>query len=156
MLTRRTFLRSSLAASTAILTDAWGVSAAERSVFSKASVDPVTFLTPEAPEYAAARKVYNAAILTQPKIIASCTSEAGVQQAVDRARAENWPIAVKAGGHSFEGFCLNDNGLVVNVSSMRQMELDSRTGILTAGAGCRVEDVNQFLLGKGRFLPVGS
>ena len=160
MLTRRTFLRNSLAATTAILTDAWGVSAAEKSIFSKASakasVDPVTFLTPEVPEYAAARKVYNAAILTQPKIIASCASEAGVQQAVERARAENWPIAVKAGGHSFEGFCLNDNGLVVNVSSMRQMEFDSRTGILTAGAGCRVEDVNQFLLSKGRFLPVGS
>ena len=160
MLTRRTFLRNSLAATTALLTDVWGASATEKSAFikasSKTSVDPVTFLTPEAPDYAVARKVYNAAILAQPKIIASCSSEAGVQQAVERARMENWPIAVKAGGHSFEGFCLNESGLVVNVSRMRQMQFDSRTGILTAGAGCRVEDVHQFLLGKGRFLPVGS
>ena len=160
MLTRRTFLRNSLAATTGLLTDVWGARATEKSAFikasSKTSVEPVTFLTPDAPDYAAARKVYNAAVLAQPKIIASCSSEAGVQQAVERARTENWPIAVKAGGHSFEGFCLNETGLVVNVSRMRQMQFDSRTGMLTAGAGCRVEDVHQFLLGQGRFLPVGS
>ena len=27
---------------------------------------------------------------------------------------------------------------------------------MTAGAGCRLEEVNQFLLPKGRFLPAGS
>src|SRR5205823_13615374 len=31
-----------------------------------------------------------------------------------------------------------------------------QTGILTAGAGCRLEEVNQFLLARGRFLPAGS
>src|SRR5947207_14063650 len=39
---------------------------------------------------------------------------------------------------------------------MREMELDPKTGILTAGAGCRLEEVNQFLLARGRFLPAGS
>ena len=39
---------------------------------------------------------------------------------------------------------------------MRQMQLDSKTGILTAGAGCRLEEVNRFLLARGRFLPAGS
>jgi FAD/FMN-containing dehydrogenase len=36
------------------------------------------------------------------------------------------------------------------------MQLDPKTGILIAGAGCRLEEVNQFLLAKGRFLPAGS
>src|SRR5438874_7749972 len=31
-----------------------------------------------------------------------------------------------------------------------------QTGSLTAGAGCRLEKVNQFLLARGRFLPAGS
>ena len=39
---------------------------------------------------------------------------------------------------------------------MREMQLDLHTGILTAGAGCRLEELNQFLLAKGRFLPAGS
>jgi hypothetical protein len=30
---------------------------------------------------------------------------------LERAKAENWPGAVKAGGHSFEGFCLNEESV---------------------------------------------
>ncbi len=160
MQTRRLFLRTSLAATTAILLDVPSIVSKERSAVSKASsdrfVDGVQFLTPEAPDYAIARMVCNAGILTRPKIIASCVSETGVQRALERAKAENWPVAVKAGGHSFEGFCLNDDGLVVNVSPMREMRLDPKTGIFAAGAGCRLEEVNEFLLARGRFLPAGS
>ena len=160
MQTRRSFLRTSLAATTAILADVSSIVGTERSAISKSPPDPfiggVKFLTPEAPDYAIARMVYNAGILTRPKVIASCASETGVQHALERAKAENWPVAVKAGGHSFEGFCLNDDGLVVNVSPLREMRLDPKTGIFTAGAGCRLEEVNQFLLARGRFLPAGS
>ena len=160
MHTRRSFLRTSLAATTAILADVSSVVAKEKTAISKSAanayVDGVRFVTPESPDYTAAREVYNAGIVTQPKVIASCISEIGVQRAIERAKAENWPIAVKAGGHSFEGFSLNDDGLVVSVSPMREMRLDPKTGILTAGAGCRLEEVNKFLLEKGRFLPAGS
>jgi len=160
MQTRRAFLRTSLAATTAILADVSSIVANERPTISKSpsdpSIDGVKFLTPEAPDYATARKVYNAGILTQPKVIACCTTETGVQHALERAKAEDWPVAVKAGGHSFEGFCLNDDGLVVNVSALRRMQLDVKTGILIAGAGCRLEEVNRFLLARGRFLPAGS
>jgi len=163
MHTRRSFLRTSLAATTAILADVSNIAAKERPAAPSISKSPsdayvhgVKFVTPDAPDYAAAREVYNAGILTQPKIIASCASETGVQHALERAKAENWPVAVKAGGHSFEGFCLNDDGLVVSVSPMRELQLDPKTGVLTAGAGCRLEEVNQFLLPRGRFLPAGS
>ncbi len=160
MQTRRSFLRTSLAATTAILADVSSIVGKEKSAISKSSSDPfiggVKFLTPDAPDYATARKVYNAGILTRPKVIAFCASDTGVQHAIERAKAENWPVAVKAGGHSFEGFCLNDDGLVVNVSPFRQMRLDPKTGIFTAGAGCQLEEVNQFLLARGRFLPAGS
>ncbi|MGE5208292.1 MAG: FAD-binding oxidoreductase [Alphaproteobacteria bacterium] len=160
MQTRRSFLRTSLAAATAILADVSGIFAKGASGISKAPsdsfIDGVKFLTPDAPDYAIARAVYNAGILSRPKIIAPCISETGVQHAIERAKAENLPVAVKAGGHSFEGFCLNDDGLVVSVSLMREMRLDPKTGVFTAGAGCRLEEVNQFLLAKGRFLPAGS
>jgi len=123
MYTRRSFLRTSFAATSAVLADFSSIVAKERPALSKslsdAYVGGVKFLTPEAPDYATAREVYNAGILTQPKVIAYCTSETGVQHALERAKTENWPVAVKAGGHSFEGFCLNDDGLVVSVSPMR-------------------------------------
>src|SRR5574338_152169 len=160
MRTRRWFLRTSIGATTAILADVPSIIAKERPAvpipISDDYVGGVRFITPEMPDFAAARQVYNAGVSIQPKIIASCVSESGVQRAIERAKAESWPIAVKAGGHSFEGFSLNDDGLVLSVSPMREMQLDPKTGILTAGAGCRLEEVNQVLLPKGRFLPAGS
>src|SRR2546428_6611774 len=39
---------------------------------------------------------------------------------------------------------------------MLDMQLDAKAGILTKGAGCRLEEVNRFLLARGRYLPAGS
>jgi FAD/FMN-containing dehydrogenase len=118
--------------------------------------EDVIFLTAADPRYAAARQVYNAGILLHPNSIALCASETGVQQALKKAKDQNWPVAVKSGGHSFEGCSLNDDGLVINVSPMSDLHLDAKTELLTAGAGCRLRDVNQYLLARGRFLPAGS
>lgn len=161
MQTRRLFLRTSMAAGAALFAEVLGARE-PRPRSSPAQAEPsrqtedVIFLTPEDAGYGAARQVYNAGILTQPKRIAMCATEAGVQQALQRAKAEGWPVAVKSGGHSFEGFSLNDDGLVINVSPCGELSLEAGTGLLTAGAGCRLRDVNRFLLARGRFLPAGS
>ena len=108
MQTRRSFLRTSLAATTAIFADVSSIVANESPTISKSpshpSIDGVKFLTPEAPDYAIARKVCNAGILTQPKVIACCASETGVQHALERAKAENWPVAVKEEGIPLKDF----------------------------------------------------
>ena len=149
MPTRRSFLRSSLVATSAMFAEALGAAIPEAD-------RGVTFLKPEDAGYAEARTIYNAEIKTQPQRIARCLHENGVEAAVRTAIAENWPMAVKAGGHSFEGLSLNDHGLVVEVSSMKEMRLDARTGGLTAAAGCRIGEINRFLTARGRFLPAGS
>ncbi len=156
MQTRRTFLRTSAAASAGLFAEVLGASPAQPTPEPPRQTEDVIFLTPDDTAYTAAREVHNAGILTRPKRIAMCATETGVQQALQRAKSEGWPVAVKSGGHSFEGFSLNDDGLVINVSPCNELHLDSRTGLLTAGAGCRLRDVNRFLLAKGRFLPAGS
>lgn len=163
MQTRRTFLQTSLVGSAGLFAEALGARESKhRSSFAEPEPDrprqteDVVFLTPEKAGYGPAREVHNAGILIRPKRIAMCATEAGVQQALQRAKAGSWPVAVKSGGHSFEGFSLNDDGLVINVSPLETLRLDAATGLLTAGAGCRLCDVNRFLLAKGRFLPAGS
>lgn len=156
MQTRRTFLRTSAAAGAGLFTEVLGASPSQTVPTLPQQKEDVIFLTPDDAAYAAAREVHNAGILTKPKRIAMCATENGVQQALQRAKSEGWPVAVKSGGHSFEGFSLNDDGLVINVSPCNELHLDSHTGLLTAGAGCRLRDVNRFLLSKGRFLPAGS
>ena len=121
-----------------------------------AEESPVTWLTPGNRDYDAARRLFNATIDRRPAVIARCRSERGVIEAVARAALEGKPVAVKSGGHSFEGFCLNDDGLVVDVSGMKRIDLDRKSGILTAGPGCLLGALNQALLAKGRLLPSGS
>jgi hypothetical protein len=65
---------------------------------------PVAFVTAENARFTKIREIYNGAILTKPKLIACCSSEAGVQQAVRHAVDEKLNVAVKSGGHCFEGF----------------------------------------------------
>jgi FAD/FMN-containing dehydrogenase len=163
MQTRRSFLRTSVAAGAGLFAEVLGAAPPKRHpAVAPGEPEPprqtedVIFLTPEDAGYGAAREVYNAGILTRPKRIAMCATEAGVRKALQRAKAESWPVAVKSGGHSFEGFSLNDDGIVINVSPLNGLHLDAKSGILTAGAGCRLRDVNRFLLPKGRFLPAGS
>ena len=84
MPTRRSFLRSSLVATSALFAEALraAIPEADRGV---------TFLKPEDAGYAEARALYNAEIKTQPQRIARCLDEAGVEVAVRTAIAENWP-----------------------------------------------------------------
>ena len=51
------------------------------------------------------------------------------------ARAENYEVAVRAGGHSVAGMCLNDGGLVIDVRSMKQAEVNPAARAIHAGAG---------------------
>ena len=162
--TRRSFIRTSLAATTAVLTHGPGTSLLGAAAKTARPIPPslpqpkgpVTYLVPGDAGFGAARALYNGTIQTQPQMIARCGNETGVQQAVRRAIEKDWPIAVKSGGHCFEGYSLNDDGLVVEVSALNNLQLDAKTGLLTAGAGCRLADVNRYLMARGRFLPAGS
>ncbi|MEI9898019.1 MAG: FAD-dependent oxidoreductase [Chthoniobacter sp.] len=159
--TRRTFIRTSVSAGAALFAEVLGAREPKRGPAPSPPEPPrqtedVILLRSTDPAYASARQVYNAGILLRPNSIALCATDTGVQTALQRAQTENWPVAVKSGGHSFEGFSLNDDGLVVSVSPMSDLHLDPHSGLLTAGAGCRLRDVNRYLLPQGRFLPSGS
>lgn len=114
----------------------------------------VAFLKPTSDGYARSATVFNKRIKTQPALIAACTSEAGVAKAVRYAIDHDLRIAVKSGGHCFEGECLNSDGLVIDVALMNQQTLNGQT--YTAGPGVKLAQAYEFLLPKGRLLPAGS
>lgn len=121
-----------------------------------AQSDSVQILTPDSPAYGSAIRVPNERVAKKPAVVARCTDEQGVVEAVAYGNAHDLPIAIKSGGHSFEGFCLNEGGLVIDVSGLKSRSLDSGSNLFAAGAGCRLKDAHDFLLPKGRLLPGGS
>jgi FAD/FMN-containing dehydrogenase len=110
---------------------------------------------PGSKRYEAMRARYNATIDRRPAAIAPCSEVGHVVRAVRYATAHQLPIAIKSGGHSFEGFSTNDQGLVVDLSAMNRVRwLDKQT--IAVEPGCTLSMLNDELLPKGRLLPAGS
>lgn len=101
------------------------------------------------------RKLFNKRLDFKPRIIAMCKTELGIQQAVKYANKHNLSMNIKSGGHSFEGFSLNDDGLVIDVSQMNQISLNGNNQLITEPA-VRLAQLYSYCLPKGRLLPSGS
>jgi FAD/FMN-containing dehydrogenase len=93
-------------------------------------------LLPTNPSYDTARKIWNGAIDRHPAYIARCTGVADVVAAVRFAREHNLEIAVRGGGHSVAGTAVCDDGVVIDLSAMRAVWVDSagRTAWVQGGA----------------------
>ncbi|MGH2572130.1 MAG: FAD-binding protein [Actinomycetota bacterium] len=94
-------------------------------------------LTPGDPDYDQARGIWNGAIDRHPAFIAGCTGPSDVAAALRFARARELPIAVRGGGHSVAGTSVCDDGVVVDLSPMKAMQVDPAARTARAGAGLR-------------------
>src|SRR4051794_23529633 len=76
-------------------------------------------LRPDDAGYDAARRLYNGMIDKRPALIARCVDVADVIGAVNFAREQRLPLAVRGGGHNGAGLAGVDGGLVIDLSSMK-------------------------------------
>ncbi|WP_328473606.1 FAD-binding oxidoreductase [Actinoplanes sp. NBC_00393] len=91
--------------------------------------------------FADARKVWNAAVSTQPAGIARCADAAEVSRAVHAARELGLPLSVRAGGHDWAGRALRDGGLVVDLTRMRGVRLDTAGRTVSVQGGATAADL---------------
>ena len=85
--------------------------------------------------YDAARKVWNGMIDKHPALIARCADADDVARAVNLARERHLPLAVRGGGHNVAGFGTCDDGIVIDLSPMKRIEIDPGARIARAQAG---------------------
>ncbi|MBV9582182.1 MAG: FAD-binding oxidoreductase [Chloroflexi bacterium] len=86
-------------------------------------------------EFEAARHVWNGMIDRRPKLIVRCAGAADVVAAVNVAREQNLPLAVRAGGHSAAGNSVCDDGLMIDLSLMKGIRVDPGQRIARAEPG---------------------
>jgi FAD/FMN-containing dehydrogenase len=91
--------------------------------------------------YESARKVWNTAVLHLPPMIAYCESTSDVQAAVRVARRHSLPISVRGGGHDWAGRALCPEGLVIDLTAMSQVCINSKSRIATVGGGAKLRDL---------------
>ena len=94
-----------------------------------------TVAVPGDPDYETARRIWNDAIDRYPAIIVRCTGTADVVAAVRFARSEGLPIAVRGGKHSVAGFSTCDDGVVLDLTPMTAVHVDTSAGRARAQGG---------------------
>jgi FAD/FMN-containing dehydrogenase len=98
-----------------------------------------TVVLPSDAAYANTTAVWNSAVDHQPALIALCKTVEDVQQAILAARAHRLPLSVRGGGHDWAGRALRHEGLVIDLSEMRHIEIDPRAGSPPSRAALRPE-----------------
>jgi FAD/FMN-containing dehydrogenase len=82
-----------------------------------------------------ARLVWNGIHDRHPALIARCSSPEDVVAAVHFARTHDLEVAVRGGGHSAPGYATCDDGIVIDLSPMNEVEVDPDAKTARAEAG---------------------
>jgi FAD/FMN-containing dehydrogenase len=92
-------------------------------------------IRPEDDGYDAARSVYNGMIDKRPALIVRPTGAADVIDAVNLARENSLPLAIRCGGHSVAGNSVVDGGVLIDLPSLKGVRVDPASRTARANAG---------------------
>jgi len=92
-------------------------------------------ITAESADYEAARRIWNGMIDRRPHAILRCRSVQDVRSAILFAADHHLYPSIRAGGHNVAGTAIVNDGLVIDVSGMKGIQVDqgARTAVAQAG-----------------------
>ncbi len=100
-------------------------------------------LTPGSSGYDESRKIWNGMIDRRPAAIARCSGPEDVQAAVRFAADQDIYPAIRAGGHNVAGLAMLDDGLVIDVSPMKAIQVDPSVRQAAAQTGLTWADFDR-------------
>jgi FAD/FMN-containing dehydrogenase len=92
-------------------------------------------IAPDDPGYDEARTVFYGGIDRRPRVIARAAEASDVSHVVSLARETGMELAVRSGGHSIPGHCVSDGGIVLDLSDMRELDIDAERRTAWAQTG---------------------
>jgi FAD/FMN-containing dehydrogenase len=106
-------------------------------------------------EYDRARLCFNLLIVRKPAAIARCVDAEDVATALAFGQEQGLEIAVRGGGHNPAGHCSVEDGLVIDLSRMRNVEVDPDARIARSGGGATWLDFDAAAQQHGLATPGG-
>jgi FAD/FMN-containing dehydrogenase len=105
--------------------------------------------------YDRARKIWNAMIDKHPALIARCKNSQDVIAAVNFARDHHLLLSVRGGGHNVAGSAVCDGGLMIDLSLMKDIQVDPVSGTATAQPGVIFGELDRATQPYGQAVPGG-
>ena len=93
--------------------------------------------------YDSARTAWNSRLDRRPGLIVRCADPDDVVAAIDLAREETIPLAVRGGGHDYAGNSTCDGGLLIDLSPMNAVQVDPRALTVRVQTGATWGEVDR-------------
>lgn len=105
--------------------------------------------------YDRARAVWNGMIDRRPAVIARCRNKTDVQAALGFARAHDLPVSIRGGAHNVAGHAVCDHGVMIDLSLMRNVQVDPERLRALVDGGATWGDVDRKTQAFGLATPGG-
>ena len=94
-------------------------------------------------EYDSARQIWNGMIDRKPALIAQCLDKEDIIQAVKFARKNELLVSVRGGGHNVSGNAVCDGGIMIDLSLMKKVEVDTEKKVAHVEMGATWGDFDK-------------
>lgn len=112
-------------------------------------------ILPDEAGYDEVRQIWNAMIDRRPALIARCMSAEDVVQAIEFGRTQDLLISIRGGGHNIAGNAVCDDGLMIDLSLMKEVLVDLNTHRASVEPGCTLNDFDEAAQAHGLATPLG-
>ena len=94
-----------------------------------------SLLRPTDAAYEEVRRVHNGLVDRRPALIARCQGAPDAAAALAFARENGLPVSVRGGGHNIAGRAVIDDGVMIDLSTMKDVDVDTYARTASAGGG---------------------
>lgn len=110
---------------------------------------------PQEPDYDKVRAIWNAMIDRRPALIAQCKAADDVVQALAFARANGLEISIRGAGHNIAGNSICDDGIMIDLSTMKSVRVDPRKRRAFVEPGATLADLDAAAQAHALATPLG-
>lgn len=107
------------------------------------------------PDYDEVRKIWNGMIDRRPAVIVQCATGDDVPRAIQFARRKGLEISIRGAGHNIAGNAVCDGGLMIDLSTMKNVRVDSGKRRAYVEPGATLADFDEVAQAHGLATPVG-
>lgn len=112
-------------------------------------------ISPSDASYNETRQVYNGMINKDPGLFAMCKNVDDVKASVNFGRENNVLLAIRGGGHNGAGLGLCNDGLVIDLSGIKFVEVNTSNNTVKVGGGNIWNEVDEATHEFGLAIPSG-
>jgi FAD/FMN-containing dehydrogenase len=98
---------------------------------------------PGDPDFEAATLIWNGGITKLPSLVIRAATTDDVVEAIQFCVENDLEMSIKGGGHNIAGLALSDGGITLDLSLMRDVEVDVEGRTVRVGPGCLLGDVDR-------------